>query len=112
MKCVTCETDFEGSWTGDCPECERRILAELAARPLSTEAKPGSVQPDGCAASADEWGKIGQDAAREAIKQKLAGHHGNAQQLQNIAKLASETEIAIRQTMQHNAALSGTERKP
>lgn len=50
MKCVTCKTDFEGSWTGDCPECERRILAKWAARPLSTEAKPGSLHPDGCAA--------------------------------------------------------------
>lgn len=74
------------------------------------ERTAGSLHRDCCAASADEWAKIGQDAAREAIKATLSGSGGWAQRLQDIAKHASQTEIAIRQTMQHNEKL--TDRSP
>lgn len=82
---------------------ERRILDSEGRMSVGGPAQAHSLHRLCCAASADEWGKIGQEAAREAIKATLEGSGGWAQRLQDIAKHASATEIAIRQTMQHNA---------
>lgn len=29
MKCVTCKAEFDGSWTGDCPACEKAALQKF-----------------------------------------------------------------------------------
>lgn len=58
--CVTCKKPFEGSWTGDCPECEKRILGEWATGAQAGQGEPGSQQ------------RAGYAALREDVERRLA----------------------------------------
>ncbi len=35
--CITCNTEFTGSFTGECPECEQKALQRFVSQPEWTE---------------------------------------------------------------------------